>query len=89
MVKWPSSEGENVRFEGYRLDAQKVPVFLLKVGGSPVADRFDAIDGGLKRTLTGTVAALNALAVTHPDGVVVQEENSDSKETRIFTYLWK
>jgi len=89
VVKWPSSGGENVRFEGYRLDAQKVPVFLLKVNGSPVADRFDAIDGGLKRTLTGTVAALNALAVTHPDGVVVQEENSDSKETRIFTYLWK
>ena len=89
VVKWPSSGGEPVRFEGYRLDAQKVPVFLLKVGGAPVTDRFDAVDGGLRRTLSGAAPALNALGVTHPAGVAVHEENSDSKETRIFTYLWK
>ena len=89
VVKWPASVSTDRQFEGYRLDAKKVPIFLLKTGGKMVSERFEAIDGGLRRTFTGDAAALKSLGITHPEGVLVKEEPVAAPNTLSFVYLWK
>ncbi len=54
---WPDSA--NIRYLGYRLDAQGFPALRYNLGGITVSDALVATSGGLVRTLTpeGTVAA--------------------------------
>jgi cytochrome c2 len=91
VVKWPAAPtgGAEVRFDGYRLDAQRVPTFLLTVGGVRVSERFEPVEGGLRRTLTWDAAALKHLDIAHPEGVTVSEDPGSAPGKRSFTYLWK
>src|SRR5690606_30664302 len=54
---WPDSA--NIRYLGYRLDAQGFPALRYNLGGITVSDALVATSGGLVRPLTpeGTVAA--------------------------------
>ena len=90
IVKWPapSTSTSDVRFDGYRLDAQGVPIFLQSVGGVRVEERFDGIENGLRRTVTADAAALKNFPVAHPEGVTVAEEPAAAGK-RSFTYSWK
>lgn len=90
VVKWPAPSAGNapIRFDGYRLDAQRVPIFLLTVGGVRVEERFEPIDGGLRRTLKSDAAVLPTFEITHPEGVTVAEEKSSAPGQRSFTYRW-
>lgn len=90
VVKWPvpSASTSDVRFEGYRLDAQGVPTFLLSVGGVRVEERFTGIENGLHRTITSDASVLKNFRVTHPEGVTVAEEPA-APGKRSFTYSWK
>jgi hypothetical protein len=91
IVKWPaaSTSSAEVRFDGYRLDAQGVPVFLLSVGGVRVEERFDGIEDGLRRTITGDAPALKKFPVAHPESVTVTEDSASTPGKRSFTYEWK
>ncbi len=90
VVKWPaaSTSSAEVRFDGYRLDAQGVPTFLLSVGGVRVEERFDAIENGLHRTISADASVLKHFPVAHPEGVTVTEEPAVAGK-RSFTYSWK
>jgi hypothetical protein len=90
IVKWPapSAGTSDVRFDGYRLDAQGVPTFLLSVGGASVEERFDGIESGLRRTIAAGAAVLKKFPIAHPDGVTVTEEPAKPGK-RSFTYSWK
>ena len=90
IVKWPapSASTSDVRFDGYRLDAQGVPTFLLSVGGSRVEERFDGIENGLRRTIAADAAVLKNFPIAHPEDVNVTEESA-APGKRSFTYSWK
>ncbi|MEO6786691.1 MAG: c-type cytochrome, partial [Chthoniobacteraceae bacterium] len=90
VVKWPaaSTSSAEIRFDGYRLDAQGVPTFLLSVGGVRVEERFDGIKGGLRRTITADDSVLRNFPIAHPEGVAVTEEPA-APGKRSFTYSWK
>ena len=91
VVQWPaaSASSAGTSFDGYRLDAQRVPIFLLTIGGVRVEDRFEPIEGGLRRTLQWDAAALKDFDIAHPDGVAVAQESGSAPGLRRFTYLWK
>ena len=91
VVKWPeASPGDpQVRFEGFRLDAKRVPTFLYSTGGVRVEERFDPVKKGLRRKLMWDAAAAKALAIVHPDGVTVTEEPGSAPGKRSFIYAWK
>jgi mono/diheme cytochrome c family protein len=90
VVIWPQAAPEpGVRFEGYRLDEKRVPVFLLNVGGVRVSDRFEAVEGGLVRSVVWDPARLKNFSVTHPDGVAVTEHPDSTPGARRFNYSWK
>ncbi|MEQ1852956.1 MAG: c-type cytochrome [Chthoniobacteraceae bacterium] len=90
IVKWPapSASTRDVRLDGYRLDAQGVPTFLLSVGGVRVEERFEGIENGLRRTVTAEAAVLKNFPIAHPDGVNVTEDPAATGK-RSFTYTWK
>ena len=90
IVKWPaqSVSTSDVRFDGYRLDAQGVPTFLLNVGGVRVEERFEGIEKGLRRTIAADAAVLKNFPIAHPEGVTVAEEPA-APGKRSFTYSWK
>ena len=90
VVKWPapSASTSDVRFEGYRLDAQGVPTFLLSVGGVRVEERFEGMENGLRRTIAADEAVLKNFPVAHPEGVTLTEEPA-APGKRSFTYSWK
>ena len=91
VVKWPEwSPGETpVRFDGFRLDAQRVPVFLLDVRGVRVEERLEPVEKGLSRTLKWDASKLNSLSVVHPEGVTVTEDLGSKPGQRRFIYSWK
>ena len=91
IVKWPapSSSANDVRFDGYRLDAQGVPTFLLSVGGVRVEERFDGTENGLQRTIAADVSVLKNFPIAHPEGVTVTENPAGTPGKRSFTYQWK
>ena len=91
VVKWPapSASTSDVRFDGYRLDAQGVPTFLLSVGGARVEERFEGIENGLRRTITADAAVLKNFPIAHPEGVTVTEDPAGTPAKRSFTYSWK
>jgi mono/diheme cytochrome c family protein len=91
VVKWPTaSPGEaEVRFLGYTLDAARVPTFLWIAGGLQVRERFEPVDGGLRRVLSWDLPAANLRQITHPDGVAVTEDPGSVPGQRSFTYVWK
>ena len=91
VVKWPepATSATNVRFDGYRLSTDGVPVFLLSVGSAHVEERLDGIDNGLRRTLTGDTSVLGNFPVTHPEGIAVVEDPVTAPGKRSFTYSWK
>jgi mono/diheme cytochrome c family protein len=90
VVKWPapSASPSDVRFAGYRLDAHGVPTFMLNIGGVRVEERFDGIEGGLRRTITGDAPALKNFPLAHPEGAKVTDE-SVAPGKRCFIYSWK
>ncbi len=90
IVKWPvpSASTSDVHFDGYRLDAQGVPTFLLSVGGVRVEERIIGTENGLRRTMSADDAVLKSFPVAHPDGVTVTEEPAEPGK-RSFTYSWK
>jgi len=90
VVKWPApaASTSDVRFDGYRLDVQGVPIFLLNIGGVRVEERFEGIENGLRRSVTADAAALKNFPIAHPEGVTVAEEPA-APGTRSFTYSWK
>jgi cytochrome c2 len=86
---WPSGEPGSVdRFQGYRLEPDGSPVFLLKIGGAEVSEHFSARDGTLRRELTWA-GELKEPAWTHPDRATVTEEPGGGKGKRVFVYRWK
>lgn len=91
VVKWPeASMGDPAaRFEGYRLDAKGVPTFYWLSGGLQVRERFEPVDGGLRRVLEWDLPAVNLRPVAHPEGVTVKEESSSKAGSRSFIYTWK
>ncbi|MFA6544518.1 MAG: c-type cytochrome, partial [Limisphaerales bacterium] len=91
VVKWPeASPGDpKVRFEGYRLDAKRVPVFLHTTDGVRVEERFEAVQNGMRRTLSWDASSHKSPAVAHPDGVTVTEDSGSAPGKRSFTYQWK
>jgi mono/diheme cytochrome c family protein len=91
VVKWPepAADGPEVRFNGYRLDAKRAPVFLSTIGGVAVEERFAASAGGLSRHLTWNAASLKTLPVAHPAGVTVNEASGSAPGKLSFTYIWK
>jgi hypothetical protein len=83
----PAGE-DAVEFAGYRLEADRVPVFLLRVGERLVEERLDPAGAGLQRTLRGEPAALARLRLSHPGGVTVTEDHEAGPGRRRFTYSW-
>jgi cytochrome c2 len=90
VVKWPaaSTSSTEIRFDGYRLDAQGVPTFLLSTGGARVEERFEGIENGLRRTIATDAAVLKNFLIAHPEGVTVAEDPA-APGKRSFTYSWK
>jgi len=89
IVQWSNPSTDSIRFEGYRLDQKRVPIFLLTLGGLPITDRFEAVAGGLRRTLTGEPTALGKLTIDHPEGVSITEVPESDPKQKTFVYLWK
>jgi cytochrome c553 len=91
LVRWPEvSPGDpDVRFEGYRLDAQGVPTFLWIAGGVQVRERYEPVADGLRRILTWDLPAANLRPIEHPQGVNVVEDSASPRGQRSFTYSWK
>ncbi|MEI6872379.1 MAG: hypothetical protein WCL08_08875, partial [Verrucomicrobiota bacterium] len=87
VLKWPKASSDVV-FLGYQLDAKRVPVFLLKVGGRPVSERFEPVEGGLRRTLRGDASVLKGLQLAPPEGASAREETETLPEMRSIVYLW-
>jgi hypothetical protein len=90
IVRWPApgATAEPRRFEGYRLDAGGVPTFLLTVAGVTVEERFEAFDGGLRRSVQWNVEALRTMPVAHPEGVTVTEAAGSAPGKQTFIYTW-
>ena len=92
VVRWPSSdrsdEKDGVRFTGYRLEPSGSPVFITMKSGARIEDRFEGIEGGLRRVLVSADPAVEP-EITHPADVSVSEEPGSRKGHRSFTYLWK
>jgi mono/diheme cytochrome c family protein len=91
VVKWPapSMAETEARFLGYKLDANGVPTFLWIAGGLQVRERFEPVEGGLRRVLSWDLPAANLRALTHPEGVAVKEEPADKPGHRSFIYSWR
>ena len=91
IVKWPaaSTSSVQVRFDGYRLDAQGVPTFLLSVGGARVEERFEGIENGLRRTIAADDAVLKSFPIAHPEGMTITEDPASAPGKRTFTYSCK
>ncbi len=91
VVKWPeASPGDPpVRFEGYRLDAKRIPTFLYTAEGVNVEERFEPAEKGFRRSLKWDAAKLKQLSIAHPVGVTVKEETASKPGNRSFIYTWK
>ncbi|MEY2600494.1 MAG: hypothetical protein RLZZ142_2753 [Verrucomicrobiota bacterium] len=89
IVRWPPSQSHAVECLGFKFDAQRIPIFLLKVDGMPVEERFEPVDGALTRTLTGDPSALEKLPVIHPEHVQMEAVPSGDPRRLLFRYLWK
>jgi hypothetical protein len=77
--------GVKRRFRGYELDDAGVPTFLYHDAGRLVRERFEVVDGELRRVITWDKG--EAPAYRHPEGVLVEEAR---KEKQIaITYRWK
>jgi hypothetical protein len=89
IVKWPEMQLDpSAQFLGYRLDAQGVPTFLWIAGGLQVRERFEPVEGGLRRILAWDLPSANTRPISHPDGVTVTEDPATPGK-RSFTYSWK
>lgn len=80
----PEADGER-RFRGYELDEGGVPTFLFSESSRLVRERFEVVDGAMKRTLSWEKG--RAPAVVHPEGVE-REEKAD-EYTLTVIYRWK
>ena len=86
VVAWPKPAG---RFLGYRLDAKGNPTFLNEQGGVKVAEAYEGVEGGLRRTVTWAPTPDFVPTITHPAGMIVDMKESTAEGRRVFTYLWK
>ena len=66
-------ETQGQRFDGYRLDADGVPVFLRSAGSQSWEERIEPRDGGLLRRVSWKTGA--APGLRHPDGVRRSEKS--------------
>ncbi|MEI6712912.1 MAG: hypothetical protein WCO60_04120 [Verrucomicrobiota bacterium] len=89
VVHWSNTPNQTSHFDGYRLDTKRVPEFLLSINGEQIIERFEGIEGGLRRTLTGTPEVLSKMSITHPEGVTVTEPAASQSNQKTFVYLWK
>ena len=54
-----------------------------------VAETYEGIEGGLRRTVTWAPTPDFVPAITHPAGMVIDVKESAAEGRRVFTYLWK
>ena len=85
VATWPKPTG---RFLGYRLDAQGNPTFLSEQGGVKVAETFEGIEHGLRRTVTWVPTPDFTPTVMHPAGLTANPTPASAGRL-VFTYLWK
>jgi hypothetical protein len=84
VLDWPSGKQSErkVRFQGFQLDQNGCPTFLLAVGEETVTDHYRSENG----TLIRTVSVPNGVTfkITHPEGALL-------KKTGLSTYIysWK
>lgn len=92
VVRWassdPNGQSGSVSFSGYRLDTNGSPVFISTRSGVRIEDRFEGIEGGLRRVLVSADPAMEP-EITHPSDISVSEDSGSRKGQRSFTYLWK
>ena len=92
VARWPSSDRsdpkDSVKFTGYRLDPNGSPVFISTRAGARIEDRFEGIEGGLRRVLVSDDPSVEP-EINHPADVSVSEAPGSRKGHRSFTYLWK
>ena len=87
ILTWPKvTDG---RFLGYRLDAQGTPTFLYELNGVKLAETFEGIENGLRRTITWAPTPDFTPMFTHPEGLILDVKESSAPGRRVFTYLWK
>jgi hypothetical protein len=90
MVHWTMPwSAPAAHFQGYRLDAGGVPIFMSTVAGLSVEERFEGVPNGLRRSVAWTGQAATQPPIQHPAGVTVKEETSKAQGRRNFTYLWE
>ena len=90
VVHWPMPwNAPAAHFQGYRLDAGGVPIFMSTVAGLSVEERFEGVPNGLRRSVAWTGQAATQPPIQHPSGVTVKEETSKAEGRRNFTYLWE
>lgn len=85
VFAWPKPAG---RFLGYRLDAQGNPTFLNEQGGVKVAETYEGIKDGLRRTVTWAPTPDFTPMIGHP-AELTPTQDSAAEGRRVFTYLWK
>jgi hypothetical protein len=90
IVKWPvaAATTEKRQFEGYRLDRDGTPTFLLSIGGVRIEERFDGSEGGLRRSIRWDVEAMRSIPLNHPLGVTVKELPGSEPGKLTFIYTW-
>ena len=91
-IRWSplerTGQSASVSFSGYRLEPDGSPVFISTRSGVRIEDRFEGIDGGLRRVVKSADPAMEP-EITHPKDISVIEDPGSRKGQRSFTYLWK
>ena len=93
LARWKVSAmpaiAESMVCDGYELDATGNPTFLVRLGEGRVRDRYEGVEGGLRRTVEMNGGPASAFELTHPDSGTVREEMAGDAKRRQFIYLWK
>jgi mono/diheme cytochrome c family protein len=82
------SDGETGAFGGYKLDAGGNPTFLVTVDGVAVEDRYEVVEGTLRRTVAWEAGAKEP-GWSHPAGLAMTEAKGAKANQRVFVYSWK
>ena len=82
------SDGETGAFGGYKLDAGGNPTFLVTVDGVAVEDRYEVVEGALRRMVEWEAGAKEP-GWSHPAGVAMTEAKGAKANQRVFVYSWK
>ena len=95
VVKWPEPTAlSDVRFRGFRLDENRIPVFLLTLGDSEATERYaphqneEGVEGMLRVIRYSNSGQLNDRRLEHPRGVKRKELSDNDPMVRTFFYKW-